>query len=89
LLARHWREGDAASRLRSRRPKFSSTATSPWTVALGEADGAAAPFTRGICLDCRPAAGWELQHPEPPDRDELHKIVLELAEDLARGIGLA
>jgi hypothetical protein len=31
----------------------------------------------------------EADQAQPADRDELHKIVLELAEDLARGIGPA
>ena len=31
----------------------------------------------------------EADQAQPADRDELHKIVLELAEDLARGVGPA
>ena len=36
-------------------------------------------------LPWRPRLTWR----SPLDSDELHKIVLELAEDLARGIGPA
>jgi AcrR family transcriptional regulator len=35
------------------------------------------------------ALSLEAGQAQPPDRDELHKIVLELAEDMARGIGPA